>query len=157
PGLKVLLTKDSQSSIILPIPTSARNMILPVLSLSESLQVLHAIGINPPDDEQLHRTCMGRPDRLETVRRLVRSGVAPNDLVRDIANKVPSLFDIEWSRMVVPDAACDLALAIIAFDDSDHSVSDLCRLVGYEDNDLRQWLATLTFVECAPDGAHVAF
>src|SRR5262249_1097584 len=69
-GLKFLITKDSQLTIDLPFPKAAKSMFLPVLSLTESSHFLRAFDVHSPDDEQIHRTCMGRPDRLASVGRL---------------------------------------------------------------------------------------
>ena len=64
PGLKFLITWDSQAGIEIPFPKKTKNMVLPVFGIEESVKLLDGVGVSRSDAEQLHRTCRGQPGWL---------------------------------------------------------------------------------------------
>lgn len=157
-GLKFLITRDSKSGVELPVPKSAKTMILPVLGMGETVKLFEVLGVGSADAEQLHKTCMGQPGRVETVRRLIKSGLVKTaDLVGDFALQFPNLLDIEWRLTESLDQPSRLALAVIANGGRPHTLEELARLSGSLAEHLGGQLRRLTFLDYGVDGESFSF
>lgn len=158
-GFRFLLSGDYDSLSAHTIMT-VRQKPYPLsgFTLGNALEFLRDFGIDADRQalEDLWRVCRGIPGRLVSVRRLLQSGTSVQTLLD--APDMLDWFQIEWS----PVDQCDCSilkhlLAILAFDPSEHQMSNLARMLQIEIDTVQELLKPLSFLEVSLSTGKVRF
>jgi hypothetical protein len=108
--------------------------------------------------EELYRNCsMGRPGYLASAKRLLDSGMTADKLLENLPEQLPNPFDIEWEKTDFTPEAIRLALGILCFDSTPHSLSELSALVSTDAEVLRSELERFGFVDVGTEGFPVSY
>ncbi len=123
----------------------------------ETARYLADLEIGRESLEEIHRTCKGIPGNLASVRRILLSGVDVQNLLDEMPDKLPNLFQIEWRKVKTDDDRQLKLLAVLAHDRKRHSIEDLVQILGLEAATIRDLLQDLGFVEIDPQSHEIGF
>ena len=107
--------------------------------------------------ETIHKVSKMVPGNLASVWRLLKAGTDVSQLLRELPERLPDLFELEWRVVENEDIVLRQALAILSFDRRRHSITTLSRLCKTDPAKLEKKLASCNFIERRNDGQEVEF
>ena len=135
----------------------AKTYVLSGLALEETFAYFSDLQIDKKFFEELYKiSSRGVPGQIASIRRLLEAGTSPESLLNDLAEKLPNLFDLEWTAV---DQNNDLLLNLLALSSQptpNHSVSDLALITRQTTETVRQLLGNLAFVRLPKSNQEVA-
>lgn len=131
---------------------------LPCFSFEETRTFFFDKIKEPSNLQTIFKVSNGVPGNQASIRRLLESGVKEEDLINELPENMPELFELEWKVVEKEDNnLLRNALAIIAFDQRRHSLTSLSRLCKTDSATLKEKLDCCNFVEQRNDGMHIDF
>lgn len=128
-GFRFLLTGDLRHlSPLLPPSVHAKNFPLAKFTFDETIKYVEDLTEDRNEVEELHHICRGTPGLLASIRRIVLSGTALQELLEDLPGKLPQLFELEWQAIDANDENLRFLLAILAHSLARHTLQELARL-----------------------------
>lgn len=141
---------------VLPRDTRVKQQTLAPFSLYDTIKYFGDIGIQQEAGEELYRTFRGIPGNLTSVRRAIASGT-PVDVIIGNPSKAPDLFEYEWKTVDPTNQSQLFALAILAFDPSDHDIDSLAHLLDMTHDQTQQLLMDISLIEIRDETGHISF
>ena len=130
-------------------------------TLGESISFFDGTSIDKDTVQEFHRVSRGHPGHLASALRLVESrlGIDAARLASDIPAESPEAYlsQLEWNHVDTQDELLIRALAVLAHDRQQHSLSSLARILGTTSGDLQARLGVLTFIDIDVDTSSVRF
>jgi len=157
--LRVLPTEYKQfrfvcggSASYIPLATLPNNLrktlSLTGFSFLETSYFLEGLDLSPRQVEDIYKTSgRGVPGYLGSARRLLQSGIAPDDLIERLSDDLKESFAVEWNAQVCDDNFCRKLLAIIAYDTNPHSSADLSDILGVPLLNVESTIKRCSFLE----------
>jgi len=133
------------------------NFRLPGFTFEETREYFKDLITNRDTLETLHKVSRMVPGNLASVRRLLQSGNDIDQLLKELPERLPDLFELEWRVVESSDTLLRQILAILAFDRRRHSIYSLAKLCKIEPSELEKKLSPCNFVELRNDGREVEF
>ncbi len=97
--------------------------------------------------DQIYRNCgRGNPGYLASARRSLETGMSPDALIESLPEKFSQRYSVEWDAAHPEDPKLALLLAILAYDNTEHSLAELAQIVEQGTSELRQVLAHCSFL-----------
>lgn len=135
-----LLTESQQKSL--------RHKSLPIspFILEETHKFFAGLTISKEEIESTHRTCNGIPGHLASIRRLIASGTPVGQILDEVLERLPDLFQLEWRKINRDSELQSTILSILAHDKKRHTISDLSKLLSKDTREIEQEVSALTFL-----------
>ena len=127
---------------------------LPVFSLDETTKYLEDFSLPADVLNDLHDVCRGVPGHLASVRRLLKGGTEPRDLVREAPSK---LLRIEWQAVDMHNAIQANVLSVVAHDRRRHTAESLSRMLKVDPEAILQSIIGLEFVQLDSLTGHISY
>lgn len=151
PGFRFLLSGDlDELSEHLPQGVRCKSYPLSGFTFGQVLRYFEDLDIDRQSLKEISDTCRAIPGHLETVRRVLKTGVGVQDLLQEWPDK--QLFEIEWSRVQSESEEQVTLLAILAHDRKLHTVHDLARIMDLEAPAVEDLLENLGFISLTREG-----
>lgn len=141
---------------MVPRDTRIKSQTLWPFSLYDTIRYFEDIGVAQDAREEFYRTFKGVPGSLAAVRRAIATGT-PVDVIIGDPSKTPDLFAFEWKTVDESNQSLILALAILAFDPSDHNFDSLARLLDVTYDEVYQLLKGVSLVAIQEETGHISF
>jgi hypothetical protein len=151
PGFRFLLSGDLDQ-LSEHIPQGVRRKPYPLSGFTpgQVIQYFEGLKIDRQSLKEINETCRGIPGHLETVKRILKTGISVQTLLEEWPDK--KLFEIEWSRVQSDNNKQLTLLAILAHDRKRHSVNELAHIMDLEPAAIQELLQNLGFVSTIPGG-----
>ena len=130
----------------------AKAFTLSFFSLDEVARFLDGLGLTQEQLSQIYKVTEGLPAKLASIRRLLISGINPQDLLSNLPEHLPDLFDLEWRAVDQDDTSLHLLLALLAHDNRTYQIQEISDITGIPGDEIRAKLGSLSFVHIDPDG-----
>lgn len=137
-------------------PLVAKSLPLSPFTLEESVTFIGDLVPDRSHLRELHLSCQGIPGHLASVRRLLESGVAVEDLIRDIPSDLSSMFQLEWDRIPISEHWHQELLAIIAHDPRTRTIDDFGRILSQPCDEIARFISVTAVLQLGP-GASVTY
>jgi hypothetical protein len=159
PGFRFLVSEDPEKELIeIPKDIVIESCPIPAFGFDETLRYMDNLKIDKEALDEIYQTCRGVPGYLASVKRILQSGTDIQELLREMPNKLPDLFEIEWRRIIgIGNDMQSKLLAILAHDRKIHTVDNLARFLGIETSSIHDLLQDLRFVIIDPQTQKVSF
>ncbi len=126
--------------------TKVKEFPLTGFSLDETRRYFDGFGFEHRQLADVHRHAKGNPGILESIRRILISGVSIPDFIDSMSEKLPKLFDMEWKAVNEKDNQECLVLAIIAYKLLILDQHSLAVITGTTESYLTELCARLKFL-----------
>jgi NACHT domain-containing protein len=148
PSFRFLISaRPDQTIQVVPPGVRYKPWALPGFSLDEALHFFVDTNVDRDDLREFVRICRGAPGHLASFKRLIRSGYDSRQVMDNIVDKLPNLFELEWVNVDLSDVNLAKFLAVLAYDDRPHTRQSIRKLLGIDSAVILRWLAALTFIE----------
>jgi hypothetical protein len=122
------------------------------LTSGETLALLGG-GLDRDLADELYRVSRGIPGYLAGLKRMIDAGLSAKQMIEQLPNSLPELFELEWKAVSESNTLQVQALALLAHDRTKHSIQDLAFFLGVPDSDVLLALQPLKFIN-EPEGSH---
>lgn len=122
------------------------------LSNDEAAQLFVEFSLDPDSIEELLQICVGNPGRLSTVRRLIKSGIAIEEILREKPEKYLDFIAYEFKALDHYSSEETKALAVIVFSKQAISSAEIEKISGIDENHISSLVKKATFVEQRENG-----
>ena len=95
------------------------------------------------------------PGHLASIHRMLLAGLDVDALLRELPERLPDIFRMEWESSGIPDS--DLSIAVLAFDRRHQTVRSLSRMSDCNEEHIRALAKKCSFVVIDEDSDHVEF
>jgi hypothetical protein len=130
---------------------------LPFFSLTETERYLEGIELSNEEIQRIHKISQGMPGYSSAIRRLMVSGISFQELSAKLPSELYGLFDFEWHRMKLTDAASLKSLAVLAYSKEKLTLSELSQIVSDVKETLSAALSNVSFIRIETDSEYITF
>lgn len=136
------------SNMDLPfIRRGVKDLVLAPFTVDDTSRFFDGFDLQRPQVELIHKTCRGFPGSLASIRRILQAGTPAANLLDELPQRVPDLFDVEWRAVDWNDYALVNALAIIAHGQKQYSIDEIARITNSPRESFVESLRRLEFIE----------
>jgi hypothetical protein len=101
---------------------------------------------------EIYKTCKGIPEYLTAIKRLIDGGIDLHNLINELPEKLPDLFEIEWKKIDLQNKSLVYTLGILAHDRKKHYLHNLARVLQVSPEAIEKDLSELRFIVIQSDG-----
>lgn len=120
---------------------------LPGFTFEETREFFKDIVEDRTALETIHKVSKMVPGNLSSIRRLLKSGTTIDQLLQELPDRLPDLFELEWRVVEADDVLLRQAIAILAFDRRLHSINSLARLCQTDPDIMENKISSCNFIE----------
>jgi len=151
PGFRFLLSGDLDDlSKDIPQGIQCKSYPLSGFTPGQVSQYFEDVEIDQKSLKIISDTCRSIPGRLETVRRILRTGISIENLLQEWPDK--QLFEIEWDRVQSENTKQLTLLAILAHDRKRHYTDVLASIMDLEPETIHELVQDLGFLSITQKG-----
>lgn len=114
-------------------------------TLSEAYQHLADLEFSENEVTELYKTCK-YPGQFASIRRLLQSGLAKDELLEDISTKAPKLLEFEWRHFDSSNELLEEILSLIAFSSLEISLEDIASIMEKNVEEVNELVGRVSFV-----------
>jgi len=130
---------------------------VPMFSLHEAEVFFGALLEDREFLEDVYKITNGVPSHLDAIRRLIASGISIENLKNDMPEHLKDIFEIEWSGLNKIEFDLNMPLAILAFDECNHTAKDIGLLIKSDIDKMHDALRQLSFINIDEDSGYVNY
>lgn len=148
PKMRFLFTGDSSAIFSKPTTLKIKNHIIPGFSLSEAEEFLKETKIAKEYIKDIRQTCKGLPGYLESVKHIIlnEDDIDIKTFVQQLPDKLPNLFELEWTKIEIDNFNISRILAIVAFDDNCSNISKIASILNISKEDVKKAISDIGFI-----------
>lgn len=130
---------------------------LPGFTFDETSQFLSGLVEDSEAIGTIHRISKHVPGNLASVRRLLQQGTDIENLLNELPEQLPDLFEMEWRTVGKDDTLLRQALSILTIDHRCHSLTTLSQLCKTDLDTLSEKFSHCGFLEVSKEDQRVEF
>ncbi|MEQ2528862.1 hypothetical protein WMO40_19480 [Bacillaceae bacterium CLA-AA-H227] len=150
-------SKDRVSSYLDRKGVRYKEFLLPGFSFEQSVKFFEGLELSSQQIEEIRKICKGRPGDMFTVRRTLETGISAEDLLDEIHDKLPNLFEYEWFRLDKSNNKLIDLLAIISHEPKNNKSSFIAQLLNISEIELFQMVEPISFINLDKDKKQISF
>lgn len=146
-GFRFLLSGNVQSlELSTRVAERTKPHQLSFFSLNETERLFDGVTATFEQAAEFHRITRGTPGYLASIRRLIERGMLAEELLKELPERLPRIFDVEWRAVDAGNERLLFLLAVLAHDRRRYSVVELAAVTHVDVSTVEALLSQLTFV-----------
>lgn len=158
--VKFLFSSNSKDRIVNYLKRKEINFkdfLLPGFSTEQSVKFFEGLGLSLQEIDEIRKICKGRPGDMFTVKKTLETGISPEELLNEIHDKLPNLFEFEWFRLDKSNEKLIDLLAIISHEPQNNKSSFISELLTITENELIELVKPISFINLDKEKKQISF
>ncbi|MFB3168476.1 hypothetical protein P5G62_015265 [Neobacillus sp. 179-C4.2 HS] len=130
---------------------------LPGFSYEQTASFFNDVDITSEQIQEIRKLCKGKPGDLFNIKTTIETGIDVEELLNEIHDKLPNLFEYGWKLVDEKDDSLIEFLALISQEESNNNLSFLTRILEIEEKLLIDYTKKLNFLKFNIETKEISF
>ncbi|PEQ30014.1 hypothetical protein [Bacillus thuringiensis] len=150
PDFKVLISSNGSNLVQELLSNKGiifREQTIMGFTTEETMKFFYNVTVDEEDAAEIRKACKGKPGYLASLRRILETGIEIKEVLNNLPEKMPNMFQYEWNQIDFNNEILISALCILAFDRKKHSIVTLSEYINTDTLELENLLKNVSFIE----------
>lgn len=150
PDFKVLISSNGSNLVQELLSNKGiifREQTIMGFTTEETMKFFNNVTVDEEEAAEIRKACKGKPGYLASLRRILETGIEIKEVLNNLPEKMPNMFQYEWSQIDFNNEILISALCILAFDRKKHSIVTLSEYINTDTLELEDLLKSVSFIE----------
>ncbi|WP_079506907.1 hypothetical protein [Mesobacillus jeotgali] len=119
---------------------------IPGFSYEQTLAFFMGLGLRDDQVREIRKICKGKPGDLANIKRTIETGVDVDELLNEIHDKLPNLFEYEWALVNIQDEKLIDLLALLAHEENNNDINFISQILGIDECEIKKYTEEINFL-----------